>query len=219
MANETNNPSDHRDALLSRVIDGEAGGADWAALHAMADADPSVWTELTATQHQHEVLSAIVDEVGASADAVEIPDGGLLLPGERFERRMALVRSWGGWAAAAAILLVWFTGLPETRRPVPQPDQQAGLVSAGVPAGGSPGSILDQYIEAGRQTGHVLGQVPRRVVVETNPVPGGVEVVYLRQIVEKAFVPSDRLYRLGRDEFGQAALVPDPEPLRVKASY
>lgn len=218
-ANGTNNPGDHRDMLISRVIDGEAGEADWAALRAIADADPSVWTELASTQHQHEALSAIVDEVGAAADGVEIPDGELLLPGERFERRMAFVRAWGGWAAAAAILLVWFTGLPAADSPRTQPGQQAGLVPTGTANETSPDSILDRYLDVGRQEGRVLGEMPRRVVLDTKPVPGGLEVTFLRQIVERELVTPDRLYRLGRDEFGKAALIPDPDPVQVKASY
>ncbi len=212
--------SDRRDVLIGRVIDGEASGSDWADLRALAEADPSVWTELAETQRQHEALSAVVQSAGVIAEGVEIPEGALLTPGERFDRRMAFVRAWGGWAAAAAILLVWFTGLPgdggsrETR-----PGQQAGLISAGGSNETSPDSILDRYLTVGRQEGRVLGEMPRRVVLDTKPVRGGLEVTYLRQIVEREIVTRDRLYRLGRDEFGKAALIPDPDPLQTKVSY
>lgn len=217
MTNDMKNPSDLRDTLICRVIDGEATGEDWQALRALADEDPSVWTELAVTQHQHEALSSIVDGAGASADGIEIPEP--LTPGERFERRMAGLRAWGGWAAAAAVLLVWFTGKSVPEKTDTQPGQQAGILPTVAAADPSPESILDRYLDIGMQEGRVLGEMPRRVVLDTKPVPGGLEVTYLRQIVEREVVPRDRLFRLGRDEFGKAALIPDPDPLQVKVSY
>ncbi len=214
---DTKNTSARRDMLISRVIDGEASEQDWADLRVMAEADPSVWTDLTDIQRQHRALSEIVQNAGVLADGVEIPEGELLTPGERFERRMSFVRAWGGWAAAAAILLVWFTGVPVSEKSFMQQGQQAGIVQTGTDP--SPESILDRYLDVGRQNGRVLGEMPRRIVLDTKPVPGGLEVTYLRQIVEREIVPRDRLYRMGRDEFGKAALIPDPDPLQVKVSY
>lgn len=217
---ETKQPvGDRRDELISRVIDGEATESDWSALRAMAEADPSVWTELTKTQHQHEALCCLVDEVGMIAEGVEIPEGELLTPAERFERRMAGVRAWGGWAAAAAILLVWFTGLPA---PTARDGAQRGAIGGEIAEAAfpkTPDGILDQYMETGQQAGRVLGQVPQRVVLETRPAAQGVEVVYLRQIIEREIVGPDRLYRLSRDEFGTETLVPDPKPARTRSSY
>ena len=40
----------------------------------------------------------------------------------------------------------------------------------------------------------------------------GIEVVYLRQIVEREIVPAAQIYRVGRDEFGSEAIVPVEEP-------
>jgi hypothetical protein len=209
---------DRRDMLISRVIDGEAGESDWHALRTLAEADPAVWGELTETQRQHEALSGLVDEVGALAEHVEIPEGELMTPTERFERRMASVRAWGGWAAAAAVLLVWFTGLPAP----------TGRGPAGPTAGLGPSSeiadmgfdgALARYLDEGKRSGRVLGQVPERVVLETRPAGEGLEVVYLRQIVERELVSPERLYRLGRDEFGKAALLPEETPRATRVSY
>ncbi|MBZ0171123.1 MAG: hypothetical protein K8E66_01960, partial [Phycisphaerales bacterium] len=77
------------------------------------------------------------------------------------------------------------------------------------------------YMETGKQANRVLGQVPQRVVLETRPAAqgGGVEVIFLRQIIEREIVGPDRLYRLSRDEFGTETLVPDPKPSRTRSSY
>lgn len=221
MDENTTNPEsgefDRRDELISRVIDGEASERDWTALRSLAQADPSVWTDLTDTQRQHETLADAVEAVGMLADGVDIPEGELMTPHERFQRRMDGVRAWGGWAAAAAILLVWFTGLPAptaTQSPLGRSGNGAGNM-AGLGPGtlvgnATPDEALERYIDAGRDSGKVLGVVPDRVVLDSRPSPDGtgIEVVYLRQIVERETVPVDRVFRVGRDEFGSAALVP-----------
>lgn len=220
MSDVDNMTDDRRDGLISRVIDGEASGQDWSALRAMASADPGVWTELAQTQRQHEALSGVLDEIGAIAEGVEIPEGDLMTPTERFERRIAGVRAWGGWAAAAAILLVWFTGLPT---PIALDDgRNGGRASLGpraVQGPQSPESAWQHYLDTGRDAGRVLGEVPGRTVLETRPVAGGMEVVYLRQIVERELVEPSRLYRLGRDEFGRSTLLPEPAGELRRVSY
>jgi hypothetical protein len=199
---------DRRDGLISRVIDGEASEADWSALRTLAGTDPSVWTDITETQRQHEALCLAVDEAGSMAEDVELPERELLTPAERFERRMDAFRAWGGWAAAAAILLVWFTGVPSGTL------GGGGTQSAGLgPTDWSqvaPEEALERYIDRGRQTGRVLAEVPERVVLETRPLERGegLEVVYLRQILEREIVDPSRMYRMGQNEFGQAAIVP-----------
>ena len=212
---------DRRDELISRVIDGEASGADWSALRGLAQADPTVWTEITAAQRQHEALCLAVEEAGAQADEVELPEGALMTPAERFERRMDTVRSWGGWAAAAAILLVWFTGVPVGSLGT----TGDGSLTAGVGPDWkniAPEEALERYIDRGRQTGRVLAEVPDRIVVETRPLENGegLEVVYLRQILEREIVDPSKMYRVGQNEFGQASLVPTPaEGAARRVSY
>jgi hypothetical protein len=218
---------DRRDELIGRVIDGEASERDWSSLRTLAQADPSVWTDLTATQRQHELLSDAVDEVGMLAEGVELPEGELMTPAERFERRMNGVRAWGGWAAAAAILLVWFTGLPAPMRnasPV-RPANPTGTSSAGlVPRGllpATPDEALAQYLDTGREAGRVIGVMPDKRVLESRPLAdgSGVEVLFVRQILEREFVPADQVFKVGRDEFGAASIVPAPEQVPVKVSY
>lgn len=213
---------DRRDALISRVIDGEASEGDWTALRTLAAADPAVWTDLAETQGQHELLAVAIDEVGMLADGVEIPERELLTPAERFQRRMDGVRAWGGWAAAAAILLVWFTGLPAPMSPEPDLSRGntstagfapalGGFTNAGSRVG-TPDEALADYLDAGREAGTVIGMMPEKVVLESRPLAdgSGMEVVFMRQILEREFVPADKVYKVGRDEFGSASILPAP---------
>ncbi len=213
---------DRRDELIGRVIDGEASESDWQSLRALAQADPSVWSDLTATQRQHELLADMVDEVGTIADGVEIPAGELMTPAERFQRKMDGVRAWGGWAAAAAVVLVWFTGLPapiaggEGAAPT-----QASLVPTPVIAS-TPDEALSRYLDAGREAGTVIGVMPDKRVIESRPLAdgSGVEVLYVRQILEREFVPADQVFKVGRDEFGARSIVPArPASVPAKSSF
>ena len=159
---------DRRDELISRVIDGEASERDWTALRSLAQADPSVWTDLTDTQRQHESLADAVEAVGVLAEGIDLPEGELMTPHERFQRRMDGVRAWGGWAAAAAILLVWFTGLPAptaTQTPV----SSAGLTPGAFMGDPTPDQALERYLDAGRDAGRAAGHGAGR---DTGPGTG-----------------------------------------------
>jgi len=210
---------DRRDELISRIIDGEASEQDWTSLRALARHDASVWTDLTSTQRQHELLTDAVEEIGFIADEIEIPEGELLTPSERFQRRMDGVRAWGGWAAAAAILLVWFTGV-STQIGGSNGNEASMLPSLPGPALG-PDQAFERYLESGREAGTVLGVMPQRTVLETRPRAdgSGTEVLYVRQIIEREFVPADQMYKVSRDEFGAATILPAPKAVRTKASY
>ncbi len=197
-----------RDILISRVVDGLAGDGDWSALERLGDADPTVWRELATAQRQHAMLFGAVEREIELADHVEAPEvhpSVIRFPGASVK--------WTGWAAAAAITLVWAAG-------------RGGLGSAGndgsyrppadtaslVPVSGAPEQYLQNYIDRGRQDGFVVGQMQSKPVVELRPVQveGGTayDVVYARVILERTRLPN--VYRLTTDEFGGQF------PVRVK---
>ncbi|MCU0689662.1 MAG: hypothetical protein MUE97_07985 [Phycisphaerales bacterium] len=72
----------------------------------------------------------------------------------------------------------------------------------------SPDELLGQYVARGREQGRVVGELPQRLVLETRPTSDGKgqEILYVRQIVERAIVPS--MYRLSKDDAGQPTIVP-----------
>lgn len=215
--NETNEqqavglPGDERDVLVSRVVDGVATGEDWTTFRAIAAHDPSIWTELADTQHLHETVCANIHSAVDLADRIELPGG--IIDDQPLRARLDLVSRWGGWAAAAAILLVWFFGNSITQ----SSDDSLGGNKAGViPDFGSPNVFLndakpnqafDQYLAAGQSNGQVVGEMPEHIVIETRPMSDGtIEVLYLRQIIERQII--DHAYREIHDESGNSFPVP-----------
>jgi len=224
--NETNEiialPGDERDVLISRVIDGAASAQDWATFRGVAAHDPSIWSELGETQSLHESVSmSVADELGF-VDQIELPGGAM--DDQPLRARLDLVSRWGGWAAAAAILLVWFFGSPMLNR---QSDLSDGDQANLIPNFGSSNPMLDkarpdqafgQYIAAGQQSGQVVGEMPEQIVIETRPMPDGtIEVLYLRQIIERQII--DHAYREMRDETGKIFPVPVRANPIIEKSY
>lgn len=197
-------PAD-KDLLISRVVDGEAGAADWDAFRALAARDPDLWRELAEAQRAHADLSAALAEAIAIADAVEAPVHEDMT--RRFTDRWRMVGALGGWAAAAALALAWATGMAGEPVGSSSGDQRASL--PGVSAFDTAAEAYQAYLRQGQQAGRVVGEVPAKVLLEAQPAQGaaGYEVLYLRQIMERAVV-SD-LYEFGVDERGQ------PVPVRV----
>lgn len=205
-----------RELLISRVVDGVAGPADWNALECLAAQDASIWRELAAGQRDAALLSAAVLRAAEKAQRIPLPESDTIRISEsRANDRTSRARGWAGWAAAAT-LLVAFVGL----RAGPDTDSTstASLVpSIGrVTANESPLVHLDRYLEEGHEKGMVIGELPDRVIVRTQPAPdgSGYEVIYLRQIMEKRTVPS--LYRIetAHDEAGR--LIPVPVPAKIE---
>ncbi len=193
--------ADARDRLISRIIDARAEEGDWRSFRSLAERDPGVWRDLAGAQRQHELLCEGVRAAAAAADGVGLP----LADPRPLERRLDGVARWGGWAAAAALVLVWATGL---RPGAAEPRVQAAGIGP-LLHDATPDQALDRYIDAGRSAGLVVGEVPERVVVETRPRPdGSVEVVYLRQIVERRV--TDRVYREVTDDTGRRVPVAMP---------
>jgi len=202
-------PGDERNVLISRIVDGAATSEDWATFRAVAAHDPSIWGELAQTQEIHESISSSVHDALSFVDRVELPGG--VMDDQPLHARLEILSRWGGWAAAAAIMLVWFVGNPFTT----QSGNDSGNKAAFIPDFGSntaldqaqPDQAFGQYLSAGRQSGQVVGEMPDRVVIETRPMPDGtIEVLYLRQIIERQII--DHAYREIHDESGNAIPVP-----------
>lgn len=189
--------SEHeRDVLITRVIDDEASPADWEALKALAAADPSIWQEVAEAQHARSLLADGVAEAIAIADEVVVPVEEHAR--WRFSQRLRLGATWAGWAAAASLGVIWATGLvrPST---TPMGMSEAGLV----PTARTHSQALQDYLSLGREAGVVVDQMPDLVVMSAKQSPDGkgYEVLYLRQVLERAVV--DDFYKLGKDELGR----------------
>lgn len=64
------------------------------------------------------------------------------------------------------------------------------------------------YLDVGRESGRVVGEMPQQILLTATPskTQGKVELVYIRQFVERATV--DDVVGIGADEAGR--LVPGP---------
>lgn len=197
---------DGRDILISRVIDAEASAEDWRAFRALAAEDPEIWRDLADAQQRHERLCEGFRAATACADRVALPLGES--DASPLQRRLDATARWGGWAAAAALALVWATAVPLGGNGTEL--QGAALIPAGPSLSeATPDEALARYLAAGQNAGVVVGEVPDRLVVETNPRDdGSVEVLYVRQIIERRV--TDQIYREIRDDTGR--LVPVPVP-------
>jgi hypothetical protein len=194
--------------LMSRVVDGDATTEHWDELTALAARDASVWRRLAETLRDHSSFARAVNTHVAVAETVPIPS-------EQEARRASVtvephtapfahVSRWSGWAVAAVVGIAWLSwifNVAGTGRVV-EPQGQVNV--AGLPAA----DLLQAYLDRGKQEDRVIGEVPDRILVETRPAVSGqgYELVYLRQIMERAVVPD--LYQFqGQDERGQPILV------------
>jgi hypothetical protein len=210
----TDNPKLDGDLLISRIVDGEASDADWTAFRAIADREPSLWRELAEYQRDQSDLSAAVASAIRVADDVEAPVHEEM--GRRFTLRTRLVSAWGGWAAAAVVGLAWMTGQLNSRQS-PVPGNESGLVQ--LPAQQvvdnyvkegklTPEDLYTKYLDAGREQGLVVGEVPDRRLINVRPMKagGGYEIVFLRQIMERTRVK--QINGIGITDWGQQVPVP-----------
>jgi hypothetical protein len=215
------------DLLISRVVDQRAGAAEWDRLETLAASDPFVWRELARAQrHQQGLVRAVgqavdqaervtlpEDQAGSSARDEAVGQGrawghawGRASRSAASSRGLKLTGQWGGWAAAAALVIAALLG-----KLAPPNTGGSTMQAAGIGPGAllSATDALNSYIERGKEDGVVIGQLPQKVLVDSQPAPdgSGYDVVYVRQILERARV--NDLYRFSSDELG------NPTPVRV----
>jgi hypothetical protein len=194
--------------LISLICVGEAGDPEWEAFERLAAANPGLWRDLAEAQRDQAALSAAVAGVMQLADRVELPfdRGTSRHVGKTSDARWEFPRlgAWSGWAVAATVGAAWLIGL-QASTPLPPTSANAGLVDL---ASLSSDDLLRSYVDRGRASGEVIGEIPTRVLLDARPAPSGTgyDVLYLRQMLEQTHVPE--LYHLGgQDERGRSSLV------------
>lgn len=176
-----------KDLLIHRLLEGSDSSADWNEIELLASNDPNLWKELgTALRDQNELQSVVSDSV-AKADAIELPFDQTHQQGTWSKR----LQKWSGWAAACLLAVILWT---ESRTHFGTGGGHN--LASPVPVRLSPAEALDQYRESDR----FVRDLPNRVVHSQPAADGdGLEVIYVRQIMEKALVreaydfhPNDR---------------------------
>ncbi len=223
--------------LLSRIVDGEASSIEWNRLKELARANTELWRDIAEAQREHLLIVRYVDQSMRTADRVAAPVGNLrntVDDAMRFDddapnwnaRRAATGfasrSSWSGWGVAALIAMAAAVQLfVPGSSPTPNNPNTGGTVTGTTPMNAgvnvvpvrSTQQALRDYIDLGKESGDVIAELPTKVLVETRPSPTGegYELLYLRQILERTYVPS--LFEFeGQSEAGQPTLTRLAEP-------
>jgi len=198
-------PNDRRGVLIGRIIDGEATGQDWAEFRQIAGDDESVFAEIAELQDLRKRTIDIVEHAGDLADTVELPVH--MHPKSSPAQRLRFAGVWGGWAAAALVAVAWSVGLRPGDPLIfnSQEGHQAGIASNVV---NTAGDALQKYLDLGKESGSVIGEMPSGIVLDKQPLidGSGYEVVYIRPIIERVVVRD--VYQQVETESGQVQIVP-----------
>ncbi|MEM7621829.1 MAG: hypothetical protein AAF235_01335 [Planctomycetota bacterium] len=219
---------DTRDRLLSRVVEGRADAQDWTEFGRLSSSEPGVFASIAGMQSDRAALEAAVEQAIAISTDIEPEHLDHEPPVIGFSPAINRAwRGWGGWAAAAALVLVWVTGLPGSGSDgapgsidsaLTQPET-AGI-GASLMGALNRSEMLDRYLAEGKTAGTVV-EAPEPVVLNARPTGDGdiVEVVYLRQIVERRFI--DRVQRFQTDEHGDVLqrVVPASQVTTRRAAF
>lgn len=208
-----NDPEPTReDILVGRVTDGEASPHDWAELESIAQRDTGVWQRLALAQRAHARLERAVEDRVAIAELVDAPRRAHADHAGVFTTRW---RAYGGWAAAAVVALAWFTTVrqhgpgagpgPGTGPHIPIGTvQTAQLIPTPAP---SADELFSRYLDAGKATGRVVGEMPLMMVdarPSTEPGHEDAQVVYyIRPVLEQVTTTDMRVGRVSSDEHGR----------------
>ena len=204
---------EHLDLLISRLAGDEAAETDWVLFRRAADESPGLWRDLALAQRDHaEIVRSINDAVAVSdrVDLALLPEPGMGDAAERTDEivtashpewHMVLGRigGWIGWGAAAILTVVVIVRgmIP----PTPSAPEFEGVELVR-----TPDEALSDYLAVGRESGRVVGEAPRRVLLDARPAAdgNGYELIYYRQILERALVPE--LYHFDEQNGGNATL-------------
>ncbi|MHC5005419.1 MAG: hypothetical protein ACYTJ0_20145 [Planctomycetota bacterium] len=198
---------EHVELLISRLAGDEAGPEGWNEFAEVAASRPELWHELALAQRDQVTLARMVTHAGDVADAVEVPDGAGAATRERWRPGWVLAMTgWTGWAVAASMVAAILIARPGAPRSPAPPTTGDVRTAATTPA--SVDDAFEAYLQAGRASGQVVGEMPTKVLIETRPGPQGqgFEVLYLRGVLERTTVP-DLYHFEGQNEQGRPSLV------------
>ncbi|MCZ6611519.1 MAG: hypothetical protein O6941_02695 [Planctomycetota bacterium] len=200
---------DHDELLISLAVDGRATAGDWEELASSAGADPDLWRRLGETLRDQAGFARAINSSVAVADTVDPPIDQAPEPAVLDDAEAAdglRILPWLGWAVAATLTISWAVDWGRAR-PAGGDDWNTQVVEA------TAGDLLQAYLKKGRQEKMVIGEVPERILIDSRSMPSGegYELLYLRQILERAIVPD--LYQFtAQDELGRPTLVRFEQP-------
>lgn len=198
-------PTDRRDVLIGRIIDGDATGQDWAEFRQLAGDDQSVFAEIAELQDLRRRTIELVEHAGDLADTVSLP---LHMHARHTPAsRLRAAGVWGGWAAAAMLAIAWSVGL-RPGDPLIFGNHSESQANLGANVINTAGEAFQKYLDLGKESGSVIGEMPSGIVLDKHPLAdgSGYEVLYIRPIIERVVVRD--VYQQVVTESGQIQIVP-----------
>jgi hypothetical protein len=202
---------DQRQLLISRIVDAAASEADWTRFRSLAAQDDGLWQRLAEAQAAQQQLTRALEPTLIAADQVALP----VVVRDESPRPVGIIRwpAWAGWAVAALVAVMWWTGggwLPMSQ-PAPTPSQSTSTQQAGWPvdftgvsqARTTPSDLLGAYL----QSDHIVGQGALQPI-DTVETPEGTQVLIMRPIYERVRLEPQYLDTLNE----QGELVPRRVP-------
>jgi len=194
------------DDIMSRLVEGDASSGDWDRFVASAQGNAGLWRDLALAQRDHAMISSAVDAASAVAATIPLPSGEQAHSAEPAPVVGTIRRAstWSGWAVAALVSVTLFVQ-HQTGRMTGVPAQNDIQTAGWSP---TPDEALKSYLTQGKKSGQVVEQVPTKLLLQTKPAPSGdgYDIIYVRQIVERARV-TDLYGYGGMTESRQPALV------------
>ncbi len=202
MADPTPDPLDK---AIADIIADESNDHHLNEFSRLADQHPDAWRSLAMAfhdeLHMRRGLSEALDTSRQAADmeiARAVQQEASSVATARSPHRFGL---WAGWSVAAALLLLLLIGLPQRNFHEPSSNTTTSLATY------TAEEALDQYMRSGTREGRIITELPT-VMVEARPAADGrLEVLYLRQILEREHV--SEVFNVSPDELGQ------PHPVKI----
>lgn len=190
------------EALMNRMVDGEASADECARFETMAEREPALWRRLALAHQDMATLSRCLQRELEDVEQVELPEQ--RTAGLR-QRAWRYVVPWSGWAAAAALAIAAIAGIERDD----SVNRLNGMYAANTgsndasTATDSPEEHLREYLDAP----YVLGEMPPALLEVQELTDGRYALRILRQFEEVAFVQSAD--QVPVDEQGNLALAPE----------
>jgi len=194
-----------RELTISRMIEDELDEPSWQQFVTNAQTEPTMWRDAVEAFRDQSALSRLMDAAEVTANTVDAPVS--MIDEHVHHPRPRFAASWAGWAVAAMVFLAWsFQGIaPGISGSGSGNSNNAGVGLANWKP--TPDQAWNAYLEQGQEEQRVIGEMPSLIVVQTrqDEATGGIEIVYLRQVMERTIVPE--LLEFGAlDEHGRPTL-------------
>jgi len=218
--------------LITRLADGDASDEDWDEFQRRAAADHTPWKQLAEEQYVANQLRLGFERVAIRADRVELPATSPVsatavvasstptlhnnetrhdpTPMSILAYAAHLSRTYGGWAAAAALAIVWTISVA-----LPQNNQaRHQIADNGVETGRNTPNALsvndsmtpDQYYDKYLQSPFVVKELQPLLLQTSTNADGQPVVTYMRRIIEKRSI--NGIYRRASDGYNDGVLIP-----------